>query len=241
MLYKDLCEQLYRRWRDDPREFADFDSDFNVLSLPEPYFPLGEGSNPLVVLNNNPGGVLDFQGHKKILQEFADSVSYAEIAEILRRKYSGPQRIISGSANARNKQIMGIARALGHDCVENVETFFLHSSGFDKKTFIRHYLEHADVVAYHEALRGYLADRPVVIVAAVASGKSLSKDTLAESRWLQIQASLAGLEVAASTLQPITKIDDKMTSGAFRAGSKILLCTMGNNNIPRDAAAAIAS
>ena len=178
MHYKDLCEEIYREWRRYPGHFSYFDSDFNLFSLPEPYFPLSDGTNELVVLNNNPGGVLDFQLHSNIIKTFDSEMSYQEIARKLQDKYAGDERIISGAAHARNERIADVAGALGYDGVENVETFYLHSSSFDKKRFLKHYRTHELGVAYVDALRAYLSKRPVVIVAAVASDKSLTSKAI---------------------------------------------------------------
>lgn len=237
--YKELCEQIYRTWRNDPGQFADFDSDFNVFSLPEPYFPLSTGKSPLVVLNNNPGGVLPFQRHSSVVNEFDDSMTYADVAWKLMGKYKGPPQIISAAAQARNSKILNIARALGHDCVENVEMFFLHSSSFDKTAFMRNYAKHTDVVAYHDALRVYLADRSVVIIAAVASRSSLSIESITGSPWLRLQTSVAGMELGQATLEPTSIKDGKVTSAVIRSGGKTLVCMMGSNNIPKEALGAL--
>jgi len=235
MHYKDLCEEIYREWRHYPGHFSDFDSDFNLFSLPEPYFPLRDGGNEIVVLNNNPGGVLDFQLHSAILREVGDLETYQDVSRRLQDKYTGEDRVISSAAHARNERVKDVADALGHGGIENVETFYLHSSSFDKKRFLKQYRTHPMVVAYTDALRAYLARRPVVIIAAVASSESLTSRTIAASEWLCFQAGIAGFEIAKAKREAITKKSHKTTSGVFRYGDKTLICTMGSNNIPKDA------
>lgn len=235
MGYKDLCEEIYREWRRYPGYFSDFDSDFNLFSLPEPYFPLRDGGDELVVLNNNPGGVLRFQLHSEILKKFDESCSYAEISRHLQSQYTGPDRIIQGAAHARNEHIKKVASALGYSGVENVETFFLHSSKFDKKVFLKKYRTDSRVVTYVNALREYLAPRPVLIVAAIASGESLTGKAVMASEWLRFQADIAGFDITAAKREAVTKKGDKTTSAIFRSGDKALICMMGSNNIPKKA------
>ncbi|MFC1761184.1 hypothetical protein ACFL6U_03790 [Planctomycetota bacterium] len=240
MDYKNLCEKIYRTWRNDPKKFSDFDSDFNMFSLPEPYFPLVEGNNQLVVLNNNPGDVLSFQYHTYILEHFDADVRYNDVACWLMERYTSKETIISVSAKARNWKIEKVASALGYDGVENVETFFLHSSSFNKKKFLRNYIDNGIVVEYRNALCSYLYDRPVVVVAAVGSGSNLSVEDVAGSPWLSYQASIVGLEFRKAKLTPVTTRGDKITSGIIRQGKKVLICNMGSNNIPVDAPAVLA-
>ena len=240
MDYKDYCEQIYQSWLSDPKHFSTFDSDFNMFSLPEPYYPLSKGDNSLVVLNNNPGGALNFQYHTYILKQFGADSSYKEVASWLMEKYTAKDSAIGGSANARNKKIAKIANAMGYDSVENVETFFLHSGSFNKPRFLKNYVKHAAVVEYKESLKSYLADRSVVIVAAVGTGSSLSISGLRSSPWLEYQVDIAGLDFSQSSLEPLTTKNGKVTSGIVRNQNKILICSMGSNNIPVRAADVIA-
>ena len=235
MHYKDLCEEIYHEWRRYPGHFSDFDSDFNLFSLPEPYFPLQDGGDELIVLNNNPGGVLKFQLHSNILATVGEHESYRDVSRRLQVEYTGQQREISGAAHARNERIKEIADTMGHKGIENVETFYLHSGSFDKKRFLKIYRAHPMVVAYVDSLRAYLADRPVVIVAAVASGASLTKEAVKTSEWLCYQAAISGFDIDKATREPTTTKHGKTTSGVFRSGDKVLICMMGSNSIPKNA------
>ena len=109
--YKDLCETLYREWRKAPKYFSEFDSDFNMFSLPEPYYPLEEGRNPLVVLNNNPGGVLDFQHHDFILKEFSDGEDYSAVARWLMKEYGKGSSVIGGAGSTQITEKPAVPRA----------------------------------------------------------------------------------------------------------------------------------
>jgi hypothetical protein len=237
--YKNLCERIYRDWRGAPVRFSDFDSDFNFFSLPEPYYPLVLGENALVVLNNNPGGVLPFQHHSAISSRFADEVTYAEVAEWLMGQYAGPESEIGPAARTRNRRITEVAEALGFDGVENVETFFMHSRAFNKAGFLRDLRSNDLVREYTESLSSYLAERSVAIVAAVGSGGSLTVESLMQSEWLRYQTQIAGLELDRADLTPITEKSGKVTSCLVRYENKHMICMMGSNNIPRDAAEAL--
>lgn len=236
--YKDLCERIYRDWRSDPVRFSDFDSDFNVFSLPEPYYPLKDGERTLVVLNNNPGGALPFQHYSEICRKFTDKSTYADVAKWLMGKYVGEDSVIGGASKTRNERIIEVAEALGFNGVENVETFFMHSRAFNKTRFLKDLQEKSWVVKYKEALSSYLAEHPVAIVAAVGSGDSLTPESLAQSDWILYQAGIAGLNLDRANLIPITEKSGKVTSCLVQYKNKHLICMMGSNNIPRDAAKA---
>ena len=240
MEYKSLCEQIYSTWRADKRHFSEFSPEFDVTHLPEPYFPIRKGNRRLAVLNNNPGGVLEFQSHGQIAKEFAGNITYKAVADWLTDKYINGGVKLNARAKGRNAKVLKIADVLGANGVENLETFFLHSSSFNKSRFLKKHVKNETAEQYVEALRKYLRRMPVLIVACVGSKKSLSAASLRKSEWLQFQASVAGMALESAEFKPVTRIGAKVTSGILREGEKIMVCSMGSNNIPVAAAEVLA-
>lgn len=232
MDYKRHCESLYRAWLAAPSHFGEFEADFSIGSLPEPYFPIRPGSRTLLVLNNNPGKPMPHQDHSHVQGKFRAGEPYSEVASWLTRQYISTETKINARAKSRNTKVEELADALGYDGIENVETFYLHSSKMDKARFLRKYANHPMVVDYVSELAAYVKERPVLVVACVASNRSFDKDSVIKSPWLNFQAELVGLNIGRAQYIKLTEKPGKVTSGLIRDGDKIMICSMGANNIP---------
>lgn len=233
MNYKSLCEQIYLAWRSSPYQFIDFSKDFETNHLPEPYYSIKSGSNPLIILNNNPGSTLAFQEHSSVLNEIPDEFDYSHVSSWLKDKYVNSD-IISRTARTRILRTEQIEEALGCDGVENVETFFLHSSSFNKEKFIRNYSNNEIVKSYISLLSEYLDNRPVLIVSAVGTKRSLNLMEVSNNKWIKYQSAVAGLDLDVAGFYGITTKEGKITSALIAKDNKFLVCTMGSNTIPKN-------
>ena len=236
MDYKALCEEIYRSWRKDPRSLSEFADDFEIEHLPEPYYPTRLGDTRLVVVNNNPGCVRDFQHHTHVTKTFSNEVSYEVISRWLMEQYDPKTSEINANAKSRIAKMIGIADVMGCEGVENVEMFFLHSKQFNKTRFLKNYAGKELVKTYQTSLLDYLADNKVLIVTAVGTTMRLDIETLSQSPWVREQARIASLDLEKAEIRYPTRKNDRPTSAVVRAGDKVLICCMGTNNIPVAAA-----
>ncbi len=234
MNYKNFCEQIYLNWRESPTNFDEFSKDFQNNYLPEPYYSIRVGNNPLFILNNNPGGSLSFQEHSLFLKTFPNASTYTDVSLWLMDKYTGNNAIIGGAAKTRVNRITQIAATLGYDGVENVETFFLHSNSFSKKMFLKKFSQNNTVNQYINTLTAYLIDKPVLIVSAISSKNSLNLLEVSNNSWIKYQAEIAGLNLKEASFYGITSKNQKITAGLIKHRNKFLVCTMGSNTIPKN-------
>jgi hypothetical protein len=234
MNYKTFCDQIYMTWRTSPNQFTDFSKDFDISHLPEPYYPIKKGRNPLIVLNNNPGGVLLFQEHSSILKEFPATVSYSDISDWLKDKYTNDDTIINGTAKTRISRIIQIEKIIDCDGIENVEAFFLHSNSFNKTQFLKNHLKNEITKKYAALLKNYLIDKSVLIVSAISSRNSPNLKEISNNSWLKHQAEIAGLCFDTASFHEITVKNKKITSCLIANNNKFLICTMGSNTIPKN-------
>ncbi len=229
MNYKPLCEKIYKIWKDEKDAFWEFNK-FQTEYMPETYYTVCKGAKKLYVLNNNPGIGLNCQTKKKILQEFGDK-TYSQISEDF-YLYILQSKEMNESAKSRLCKMIRFAQRLGYSGVEDVETFFLHSKNFNKKSFLKKKDTFPYVSEYITALTEYLKDKPVLSINAIDSRCSISKQTIIKSNWINHVAEIIGFDFNKAKNVKITNKETKVTSAAFVDGNKIMLFTMGRNNIP---------
>ena len=227
MNFKEYCEkEIFLPWKDDSAFYSDFAEDYQMDYLPEPYYEVVAGQNKLFVLNNNPGIGLDIQLREYIRKNY-DRKSYEDISKSLSAYY---QKNLRGNAKFRLDKMKKICAALGFDGLENVETFFLHSSKMNKRKFLEKYKEKA--LPYTDCLKEYLQDKTVLAICAVASKQSISRETLMASDWLMFQAEILGVDFSSAELFPAKEKEGKISCVFLIQNKKIFVFMMGSNSLP---------
>jgi hypothetical protein len=229
-MYLKYCQLLHEQWRKGKLDKDDklnelFDLDF----CPEPYFTLKEGKNPLFMLLTNPGSGMDFQRRRN------SGPDYSSFSQILPTVYLSEKfRKGRGSNAAYRRLIKSIAFAdyLGYDSIVNIETIPFHSSKLPKNKALNAINFSSVLTEYHQHLKKYLSDKPVLIVSACSSSKSISKEVILKSDWLKFQIELAGIQLSSLTMRALTKKKEKVTSALFKGGNKYVVLMMGSNNLP---------
>ena len=158
MEFKELCEEIYKDWKEKSDAFCDF-KNFQTEFMPETYY-WTPGKNDvssecmsdkiLYILNNNPGDGLPCQTKEEIKREFGDE-SYAKISEQF-YKYLQKDKTFNGTPKTRLNKMQDFAKELNFDCIEDVEIFFLHSKSFNKNKFLKKYKNHPLVIKYTQSL-----------------------------------------------------------------------------------------
>jgi hypothetical protein len=87
---------------------------------------------------------------------------------------------------------------------------------------------------YLEKLEEFLKPRTVLIAGCVLNKKLLHVEILRKSKWIQLQAKVAGIDFSKSVISPITKKQNKITSILLISGNKYMICNMGSSNIPNN-------
>jgi hypothetical protein len=233
MDYLEYCEDIYNGWKSDPDYYKSFSNDFDINYLPQPYYYLREGNDDFVVLNNYPGSGLPFEEHSNIRKKFPGS-SYKDLSEWLTKQFTDENTELQQGNLERNKKILQIADTLGYKGVLNVETFFLHTNQFTRNKFIKIYSNIDIVKTYLEKLEEFLRPRTVLIAGSVLNKKLLHIEILKKSRWIQLQAKVAGIDFSKAVISPITKKQNKITSILLVSGNKYMICNMGSSNIPNN-------
>ncbi len=234
--FKEYCEDLYQNWKTNTNFFDEFSDDFETDYLPEPYYVIQDGKNPLYVLNNNPGGCLEEQQKSK----FNKTPTYEEAAKKMADFYSSNDL---GNAKIRINNMIKFAENRSFDGVVNVETFFLHSNSIDKSNFLNTYYKNGEgsklVTEYLESLQTFLKDKPALAISAIGSNEEITKDSLQNNSWVQLMCKTINLDFQKATFtQTSTSPKDGKVSSALLhddENHKYLTVMMGSNNIPSKA------
>jgi hypothetical protein len=230
--YIKFCDELHLEWKN--HQFKDDNILKNLFQLdysPEPYFVLKKGNNPLYILLTNPGSGMDFQ-HIDNHQD----VNYQKFQEILSTRYTSESfRKQKGSAPAYRRLMKSIelAEQLGFDSVINIESIPFHSETLPKSKALNAINESSLLLAYLNALKIYLKEKPILIVSACGSKESISTNTILKSNWLKYQCDLVGIKIDQLTIKPLTIKNNKLTSALFSYKNKYMVLMMGSNNLPK--------
>ena len=196
--YKVLCEEILNTWKDDENAFREFNAmNFQTEFMPEPYYSVPVANEPrngaktLYVLNNNPGGGMEFQKREEIHKLYKND-SYAAISEKL---YKEHYEKLAGAPGGRLNRMRQFADKCGFDRIEDIESFFLHSKDLNKNSFLSKAKDSVVVKEYTQALTDYLKDKPVLSVNAISSNESISKQLVQNSPWLSRIAEIISLDI----------------------------------------------
>jgi len=228
--YFDHCDVLHQKWFEKTLQYDEgFEDIFQVDYSPEPYFVLKNGSNPLFMLLTNPGAGMEFQKH----ENFSKS-DYRAFARTLGDIYTSDQFKKDGGANAHRRLMKSIAWAdhLGYNAIVNIETIPFHSPNLNKCIALDIVAKSRILSRYQEALRIFLIDKPVLIVAACGTKTSISIETLKNSPWLMYQAELANIQISNLKFRKLTSKNGKVTSALLSDSEKYIVLMMGSNNLP---------
>jgi len=234
-----FTEQLWRSWLDGKLSLSDALAErFDLDAAPEPYLCFEAGERPLVALTTNPGGTLPFQRREAVLSNtdvLRQTMTYQEVSRVLGQHYR--QLLQRKPAGRRIESLLHLASLRSATGVVQVEVCPFHSSSLPKKdTLVSELINDELTKQYLAHVRENLRDRPVVIVSAISSRKTLSAD-LTLSPWLAWKADVAGLPVdkAVRFVSLVTK-QDKVTCAALLsprgAVPKALVLMMGSNQLP---------
>ncbi len=242
MEYEKFCEQLFQDWLDGrlfsekaKDNLSDFKNDKvfaeDLDYVPEPYYVLKEGNNPLYVLNYNPGGSQGYQERSYIRSNKHDS--YRTVADQLANQYRSEE--FRGTARGRNRSILEFASEMGYDGVWCVETFFLHSRNWnDKDRFVRNHQNNPRIKEYNRLLKEFLKDKPVLRIAA--SGH-LDRPSTFRRLWVNYQNDIMGVDLNAMRLIKTSQTKNGISSGIFvgKVGTheKFISMFQGNNLLPK--------
>jgi hypothetical protein len=226
-----LCEELYNDWKNDKfKEDLTLNKLFQMNYSPEPYFVLKNGKNPLYILLTNPGSGMDFQHisqHKNIdFNSFTSILSTVYTSETFKKQKG------SGPAYRRLMKSTDFANHLGFDGVVNIETIPFHSEKLSKPKALKSIRESYTLTTYQNALKFFLSEKPVLIVAACSANDTISNKTIMNSEWLKYQCDLASIPINKLILKPFTTKNNKITSALFSHQNKYLVLMMGSNNLP---------
>lgn len=225
--YYDFCETMYKDYVS-----GDFDEDpalnelFQLGYIPEPYFTIKEGDNPLYLLLTNPGSGMDFQLREKAPDD------YRSFAKIAREVYLSDS-FKKGNAYRRIQKSIQFAEELGFNGVVNLETIPFHSNDLNKYMALVSIYQSEILIRYKAKLKSFLKDKPVLIVSACGTKKSITKDTLKSNQWLKSLLELAGVDADKCSMKKLTKKGNKVTSALFQHNNKRIALMMGSNNLPK--------
>lgn len=189
--------------------------------------------NPLYILQTNPGYPIPFQHRNS--NDVKLSASYEEYRKKASAYYIS---CLKGAAAVRNTKSCIVARNLGYDGIIFVETLPFHSDSLPGKNNPSKYLaaivSHPLLKQYDGIVRKLLKDKPVLILSACSSKKSIDKSTISSSPWLDYQCALAGFNISLLIACNIACKDGKVTSALFKdvSAQKYIVLTMGGNNFP---------
>ena len=234
--YIDFCEQLFQKWYSAKGVLHDFEDDFQIDYLPEPYFTAQNGNNPLFVLNNNPGHGIPKQLWENIHKNNGIK-HYIDAAEMMADYYwSDEFKSKEPNAFARMVKMLDFAKGIEKNGVINIETFFLHSPSLIKSVFINKYIKDKNemVLQYTQLLKAYLSDKSVLAIASIGSRSSIDKNVLKSNDWVVFLCKIMGLNIDDANIIPITKSDKgKISSCIVVDKNKYMAISMGNNNLPK--------
>lgn len=229
--YYKFCDALHQKWFDKTLEYEDnFEKIFQVEYSPEPYFVLQNGSHPLYMLLTNPGAGMDFQKHENF-----EKSDYKAFANILGNIYTSVQFKKEGGANAHRRLMKSYEWVdhLGYKGIVNIETIPFHSPNLNKTQALDIIGKSWILFRYQEVLKKFLADKPVLIVAACGSKSSISIETIKNNPWLIYQSELASITIENLKFKELTKKNGKVSSALLYDNEKYIVLMMGSNNLPK--------
>ena len=216
MDFLEYCERLKELWiSKELEEIKDlgFEPDF----IPEPFFVLEKGKNPLFILNNNPGKGLDVQRSESFSDLVSRGAKYTEYSESLSLFYNNNRmhnslmfRTIGKNAESRNNKMKAYSRELGFDGVCCVETIPFHSSKLPNKNKILHdCLSKKIFIEYFHYLKEYLRDKPSLIISCNNSDDILEASLV--NGWTSFQMQLVSMSLTEATYYETCKKNGKAT------------------------------
>lgn len=182
------------------------------------------------MLLTNPGAGIDFQKHENF-----EKTDYKAFANILGNIYTSEQFKKDGGANAHRRLMKSIEWAdhLGYNSIINIETIPFHSPNLNKTKALDIIGKSWILFRYQEVLRNFLADKPVLIVAACGSKSSISIEIIKNNPWLIYQAELASITIENLKFKELTKKNGKVSSALLYDNEKYIVLMMGSNNLPK--------
>jgi hypothetical protein len=240
-----FCEALWRGWLANTLNVPQFihDAPFDLDAAPEPYVSFNAGPNPLVALLTNPGYTMDHQRRAAVQVgggPLSTTVDYSAAARALGPFY---ERELKGTAAGRRIAALRVLSSwVGYEGVLQVEACPFHSRSLPSKkkiALLKTINEGGLLGCYTEHVRAFLRCRPVVVVSAVSSRRSLGPEVVETlSPWLAWEAVLAGLVLERAKFVPLVAKDSKTTAAAlvsFAGGvPKALVLMMGGNHLPAE-------
>ena len=228
--YKALCEELYTEWKNNRKAFCEFKR-FQNAFLIEPYCKVRDGKNVIYFLNNNPGNGMDIQKRTGVWGKEKNK-SYEELSGSFKDYFD---KLLSGTtAGSRLEKMKDFATDIGFDGIEDVESFFLHSESFNKRSFLE-MVDNPVVKEYTDCLTEYLENKPVVSINSISSRKSICLESIKENPWFCHIAKIMNLDFSKANPKDLVELKnkgDKITAAALVFPNKIMFFTMGMNILP---------
>ena len=82
-------------------------------------------------------------------------------------------------------------------------------------------------------MQAYLENKSVLSINSVGVNESITKASLKKSLWIMHIAEIINLDFSNANLIKITSKGEKVTSTALVSKNKIMIFTMGSNNMPK--------
>ena len=240
--YVQHCEGLYRRAIKGGIELEPrLRRLFQLDHISEPFVFFDDQESPLVFLTTNPGAGMEHQEIARLQSgesPVSGAKSYRELAGKMSKFY---EERLTGAAARRVHGVRRLARAAGYSGVFQIESVPFHSRVLPGKARLPAAFGSDRLLCrYMESVSRALIGKPVLILSAASSRKSLSPQTLQESPWLLWQAAMAGMNVGGSIeFHALVTKSEKITGGAIvdRSGAapRVFVLMMGGNNLPGEA------
>ena len=230
--YFKFCEEdLFQDWLVSSSKFDCFKKDFQIGHIPEPYYILEEGKNPLYVLNYNPGAGLVLQLRENVLSR--PHKTYREASSFLADYYKNE---LEGNAPKRNQKILEFMKAMGYDGAICLETFFMHSAKWNKGQFLKKYKSLLLADEYFKSLKAFLEGKPVLRISASSSSKKAKLDDYStfKTSWTEHQDDLMGMSIEKMDPVFVSERNGRHTSAVYACSSpeKFISFKMGSNDLP---------
>lgn len=242
MDYFEYCEELFKKWYSGELSTDNsIDSGiFDLTYMPEPYFILAEGKNPLYILNNNPGSGLDFQKKDYLETNINKEISYKNCISHISGFYKNGLEY-NGSffkqnysqAHNRNMKALEFSEDNGYDGVVCVETLPFHSKSLpNKEKVLYECITNRAYLLYFRYLSELIKDKPVLIISAIGSSGTITRERIFGNEWRKFQVQLAGMKVSNAEIYNVCEKDNgKITSALVKDRDKYLFVQMGSNNL----------
>lgn len=192
--YFDYCEELFKRFTTGGEMLpSEVGAAFQLDSCPEPYLLSGEAADPLCFLTTDPGPAQAIHRRDQVISgrdtPLAADRGYMENAARLTAHYV--DEAASSLSQRLIKQIQAAGK-LGASGMLELHCLPFRSDWPPTETEAGEAIKNAPQLGiYHEHLRGYLALRSVVALAAVPADKPISDDTV-ERPWIVRLGGLIG-------------------------------------------------